>query len=721
MPKATLLIVEDDGILAADLEDTITRLGYAVLGPVATGEEAIALFVNHEPDLVLMDIELAGTLNGIQTAEFLSRATGVPIVFLTGYSHDTLLEQAKVIAPYGFLVKPVRERELAATITMSLHRHDLDQQLKESRIALEKSETQYHLQMEATLKDSERRYREVVQNVNSAILRWKQDGIITFVNEFAQTFFGYREDEIIGRHVSMFVPQNDSNGADLSRMYRDIVAYPERHKNFENENICRDGRKVWMSWTNKPILDSYGQVVEILAVGNDITAHKLTEVYREMGREILQTLNEPGVLSDSFQHVVDILKERTGFDAVGLRLQAGEDFPYFAYNGFPREFIQRENTLIGPVANGELCRDEDGNLRLECTCGLVLSGKAALSHSLFTPGGSFWTNDSYPLLNIPSCEDPRFQPRNQCIFHDYASFALIPIRDKEKIVGLIQFNDHRNECFTLDSIEILEGIASHVGAALMRKKVEMALQESRRQYLHAEKLSVIGKLSASIAHEFNNPLQGILSILKGVKKRATMDEADKELLDAAITEGNRMKDLIRNLQEFNRPSSGRKTAMDMHQALDSLLLLQKSDLTGRRITVVRNYAEQLPRIMAVSDQIKQVLLNLLANAADACPQSGGVITISTWQKGESVAVAIKDTGTGINPEDMEQIFQPFYSTKGEAKGTGLGLSVSHGIIQDHQGEIQVESPPGEGATFTILLPINVVNEESDTVIRPIGA
>ena len=161
--------------------------------------------------------------------------------------------------------------------------------------------------------------------------------------------------------------------------------------------------------------------------------------------------------------------------------------------------------------------------------------------------------------------------------------------------------------------------------------------------------------------------------------------------------------------------------MDLHQSLDALLLLQKSDLNGRRITVVRNYAEQLPQILVVPDQIKQVLLNLLANAADACPQSGGVITISTWQKGESVAVAIKDTGTGINPEDMEQIFQPFYSTKGEAKGTGLGLSVSHGIIQDHQGEIQVESPPGEGATFTILLPINVVNEESDTVIRPIGA
>ena len=146
--------------------------------------------------------------------------------------------------------------------------------------------------------------------------------------------------------------------------------------------------------------------------------------------------------------------------------------------------------------------------------------------------------------------------------------------------------------------------------------------------------------------------------------------------------------------------------IDLHRTLDALLMLQKSDLHGRRITVVRDYAGQLPQIMAVSDQIKQVFLNLLANAAVACPQYGGVITVSTREEDDSrVAVAIKDTGMGIKPEDMEQIFQPFYSTKGEAKGTGLSLSVSHDIIQAHQGEIRVEGRPGEGAIITVLLPL----------------
>jgi signal transduction histidine kinase len=121
--------------------------------------------------------------------------------------------------------------------------------------------------------------------------------------------------------------------------------------------------------------------------------------------------------------------------------------------------------------------------------------------------------------------------------------------------------------------------------------------------------------------------------------------------------------------------------------------------------VVRNYAENLPQIMVVSDQIKQVFLNLLTNAADACYECGGVITVSTWQERDRVAVAIRDTGVGIKPEDMDHIFRPFFSTKPQVKGTGLGLSVSYGIIKKHNGEFRVESLPGEGATFTILLPI----------------
>ena len=131
----------------------------------------------------------------------------------------------------------------------------------------------------------------------------------------------------------------------------------------------------------------------------------------------------------------------------------------------------------------------------------------------------------------------------------------------------------------------------------------------------------------------------------------------------------------------------------------------KSDFRHKGISTVLNYAERLPKIPAIPDQIKQVLLNLLNNAADACLQNGGVIKITTSHGTERIAIAINDSGTGIKPEEIDHIFKPFHTTKSEGgKGTGLGLSVCHGIIQDHHREIRVESRPGEGATFTVLLP-----------------
>lgn len=224
-----------------------------------------------------------------------------------------------------------------------------------------------------------------------------------------------------------------------------------------------------------------------------------------------------------------------------------------------------------------------------------------------------------------------------------------------------------------------------------------------RQLVHAEKLAEVGKLSASIVHELSNPLQVVMTFLKGLRK--TPDAIDNQLLDAVISETYRMKSLMRNLNELNRLSSNKKVLMEVNATIDSLLLLGKSSFKRRGVTTVLHYAEKLPRILAVPDQIKQVILNLLSNAMDAC-QDGGVITISTWQEEGKVAVSIKDNGRGISPDQMDLLFQPFQTTKPAGKGTGLGLSVSKDIIQKHQGEIRVESEPGEGSVFTVLLPIH---------------
>ncbi len=127
------------------------------------------------------------------------------------------------------------------------------------------------------LAESERRYRELVQNANSAIIRWTRNGIVTFFNEYAQAFFGYSVEDAVGRYVGFLLPPRDSTGVSTAGLIQDIVNHPERYVNHVNENICRDGERAWMAWTNRPILDENGQVVEILAVGTDITKRKRAE------------------------------------------------------------------------------------------------------------------------------------------------------------------------------------------------------------------------------------------------------------------------------------------------------------------------------------------------------------------------------------------------------------------------------------------------------------
>lgn len=238
---------------------------------------------------------------------------------------------------------------------------------------------------------------------------------------------------------------------------------------------------------------------------------------------------------------------------------------------------------------------------------------------------------------------------------------------------------------------------------ITRKQAEEALVHTQHQLLHAEKLSAVGKLSASIAHEFNNPLFAIMNILIGVRQQESLTSQNERMLELAVQECDRIKKLIQSLQDFNRPTSGIPETTNIHQILDNMVLLCKKDFKDRKITVKKEYAPDMPAIKAVTDQIRQVVLNLLTNARDACV-NGGTITISTEVLDNDIVISVSDSGCGIEPEDVDSIFKPFFSTKQEFSGTGLGLAVCHGIVEKHGGEISVSSTPLQGSVFTITLP-----------------
>lgn len=238
-----------------------------------------------------------------------------------------------------------------------------------------------------------------------------------------------------------------------------------------------------------------------------------------------------------------------------------------------------------------------------------------------------------------------------------------------------------------------------------RKRVEQRLEKMRRQLLHVEKLNAIGSLSASIAHEFNNPLCGVLSVLERLHRDPRLKKVDREMVSIALREGDRMKRLITDLQNFNRPTSGRTSIFDLHSVLESMVVFIQKEMSIHGIVLLREYSDESIVIEAVEDQIKQVILNLLKNAVEAIGDAGGEIRLQTVLHDTEVEIKITDNGSGLKAEDLPRVFEPFFTTKLSGKGTGLGLSVSYGIVKAHGGTIEVQVRAEKGSVFTVKLPI----------------
>ncbi|MCF8719525.1 MASE1 domain-containing protein [Nitrospina gracilis] len=244
------------------------------------------------------------------------------------------------------------------------------------------------------------------------------------------------------------------------------------------------------------------------------------------------------------------------------------------------------------------------------------------------------------------------------------------------------------------------------------------LESAHRQLMHAEKLSATGKLAASMAHEFNNPIFGIRSVLEKVFRRGNLQEKDRDFVSLAIKECDRISNLIKKLLNFHSPSSDKKEVFNFHEAVEDMVFLIKKKLKEKNIDLVRSYSSDVKNIEAVPDQIRQVILNILQNAEEAITEPHGSIGIRTSLEKSNIHLEITDTGQGISPGTMKNIFDPFFTTKPLVKGTGLGLSVSYGIVKMHGGDIRVDSKPGQGTRFTVILPVKARNLHIDILQNP---
>jgi PAS domain S-box-containing protein len=249
-----------------------------------------------------------------------------------------------------------------------------------------------------------------------------------------------------------------------------------------------------------------------------------------------------------------------------------------------------------------------------------------------------------------------------------------------------------------------------------RLEMERALRRTQEQLLQSEKLAAMGRLTSQIAHELNNPLYGIMNTLELLKTEISPESKRRKVLEMALSETVRLSDLLRKMLSFSKPDQEEKQAVDLNTVLDEILLLHEKQLQENDIKIKTSFEETLPQINASKDQLRQVFLNLVANARDAMP-SGGTLNVKTYTDRENVKIDISDTGVGIKEEHIKKIFDSFFTTKDTIKGVGLGLSVCYGFIKDHGGDIEVKSKVNEGTTFSIIFPVQKESTEDGETIE----
>jgi PAS domain S-box-containing protein len=254
-------------------------------------------------------------------------------------------------------------------------------------------------------------------------------------------------------------------------------------------------------------------------------------------------------------------------------------------------------------------------------------------------------------------------------------------------------------------LEARASAAAEREQAAEREKAYRELKALQARLIHSEKMSSLGRMAASVAHEINNPLGAIMVFSCLLLEKTPDDFPDRKKLETIVREASRCRDIVRGLLDFARPGEGARRKADLNTIVHAALDLLKSQSIFKDIAVACDLSPTPLEISCNSSQILQAFTNLLGNAAEAISDIGK-IAIRSWrdESRQMAAVSFADTGCGIPPDSLEEIFEPFFTTKQEGHGTGLGLAIVYGIIERHGGTIKVDSRLGEGTTFTVWFP-----------------
>lgn len=494
------------------------------------------------------------------------------------------------------------------------------------------------------LKKSEEKYRELVQNANSIILRRDTKGNVTFFNEFAQDFFGYAENEILGKNVvGTIVPKTETTGRDLSEMIHDIGIRPERYGTNENENMRKNGERVWVAWTNKAIKDENGNITEILCIGNDITERKHAEKALWQEEEKFRTFVEHSPFG------ISIIDESGNYKYINPKFieifgYILEDIPT-GKEWFKKAFPDSEyrHRLISIWIN-DLKKSKFGESRHRNFKVICKDGSEKIIH--FKPVTMESGNQFVIYEDITNQEQLEDQLRQAQKMESMGTLAGGIAHDFNNILGIILGNAE------LAMDDIYEGNPARLNLQEIRT-AGLRAKDVVRQLLSFARKTAVEKKPTNIAPIIIESLKLMrASIPTSIEIRQNITEE----VDTILADPTQINQVLINL------------CTNAHHAMPDGGILEVS--------------------------LKNVELD-----EDATAQ------YSDLDPGPYVHLTVADTGQGMNPEIKGRIFDPYFTTKDIGKGTGLGLSVVHGIVKNHGGGISVNSELGKGTSFEIYFPV----------------
>ncbi len=685
-----ILVVEDEPIVALDLQQRLERMGYRVPHVVATGEAAIDTATRERPQLVLMDISLEGAMDGVEAAEQIHTRLRIPVVYLTAFSNDRTLQRAKVTEPYGYLLKPFEERELQTTIEVALYKHKAERALREAHDELERrvQERTAELQeaneaLQDEIADRARRElrRSTLARVREQVWRMQASGDIE--NVVTSIWEGLDRLGVPFQNCVILVVDANSGRPPVTVYDHQSSGPRVMHGGQDGAaelvvNMWRDGETVYRRDLRKAdpqgefgrMQDYYGEVRSVLDVpfshGTLAVNSSKPEAFTDEHIVMLEELAE--ALSEGFRRLADLHELAAERERLAVTLRS--------------------------IADSVVATDSDGRI--------VLMNRVA--ESLTGWEQSEAVGRPFPEIFDMIDEAPG-QSKQNPVARVLESGSAIDLDLHTVLIA----RDGSERLVSTSTAPIRDDEGKTIGVVLVSRDVA-AQRKMEEELLKTEKLESLGVLAGGIAHDFNNILTTVIGYLSLAKGQIEPESNLFEHLSEVEAAADRATDLTHQLLAFAKGGAPVKQAASMADLLrDSATFTTR----GSNVACEFDIDEDLWAAEVDRGQISQVIQNLVINADQAMPDGGRLFLQAHNREliesdelplvpGRYLHISVKDHGDGIPEEHLQRIFDPYFTTKME--GSGLGLATAYAIVKNHDGHVTVASHPGNGTTFEIYLP-----------------